>query len=153
MKWLLTVETENDLIVICRLMNIFRRKGVRLVTMAMAEAAEGYCLMAVVETPAADGDHHYNFVRRTEGVRHVTCYRQQSSDAAAYVFVDSPEAKATDAVRWHELGARLVFASHGKMLLEVPAGASLDAYVTDGVSLLPFACAMSTRESSPPPLG
>lgn len=153
MKWLLTIETEDDLIVICRLMNIFRRKGVRLLTLTMAEAAEGYCLMALVETPEADGDHHYNFVRRTEGVRHVTCYRQQPSETASHIFVDSSETKWSDAARWRELGARLIFASHGKMLLEVPDGVSLDAYAADGASLLPFACAMTTRDSTASPLG
>ena len=34
MKWLLELETEKDPISICRLMNIFRRKGVNIVTLS-----------------------------------------------------------------------------------------------------------------------
>ena len=29
MQWLITLETEQDLIVTCRLMNVFRRKGTK----------------------------------------------------------------------------------------------------------------------------
>ncbi|MGH9326541.1 MAG: hypothetical protein ACRD2B_07645 [Terriglobia bacterium] len=151
MKWLLTIETENDLIVVCRLMNIFRRKGLRLLMLAMAETAEGYSLMAVVETPAADGDHYYNFVRRTEGVRSVTCYRQQTTELASHVFVDLPEGRPPEVARWEGSGARLIFATHGKMLYELPVGANIGAFASAGATLLPFTCAMTTRESTDPP--
>ena len=36
MQWLITLETEQDLIVTCRLMNVFRRKGLKITTLAMA---------------------------------------------------------------------------------------------------------------------
>ncbi len=41
MQWLITLETENDLIVTCRLMNVFRRKGTKISTLAIGRAAAG----------------------------------------------------------------------------------------------------------------
>jgi len=34
MQWLITLDTEQDLIVTCRLMNAFRRKGLKITTLA-----------------------------------------------------------------------------------------------------------------------
>ncbi len=39
MQWLITLDTENDLIVTCRLMNAFRRKGLKIATLSDGGAA------------------------------------------------------------------------------------------------------------------
>ncbi|MGH9378015.1 MAG: hypothetical protein ACRD1I_04375 [Terriglobia bacterium] len=116
MKYLLTVETQDDLIVVCRLLNILRRKGVSLLTFVMSLVAEGYCLTALLETADAELDHLYHFLRRTEGVHHVTYYREHESEPAVF----EGEADSWDASSGKALlpGAKLVFASHGKSLLE-----------------------------------
>jgi hypothetical protein len=77
MRWLLTLETEKDPIATCRLMNIFRRKGVAILKLELASAAAGFSLSALVETRDADVPHLFHFLRRTEGVREVTCYRHE----------------------------------------------------------------------------
>lgn len=79
MQWLITLETEKDPIVTCRLMNVFRRKGLKIVTLAMTTRPSGHSMIAVVELPEADIDHVFNFLRRMEGVRHVACHRHETS--------------------------------------------------------------------------
>jgi acetolactate synthase regulatory subunit len=80
MQWLITLETEKDTIVTCRLMNVFRRKGLKIVTLAMTTRPSGHSMIAVVELPEADVDHIFNFLRRIEGVRHVACYQHETSE-------------------------------------------------------------------------
>ncbi len=156
MKWLFTIETENDLIVVCRLMNIFRRKGIRLLTLAMASAPEGYKLIVVAEAPEADIEHHYNFLRRTEGVQHVAYYRHEPSHSTSFVFIDG-EPGSLDAERWQELfpGAKLIFASHGKALFETPShpGPRVASSETDQYKFLRFARVRTTRSSEANPAG
>ncbi|HEV2419195.1 MAG TPA: hypothetical protein VGX94_15470 [Terriglobia bacterium] len=143
MKYLLTLETQDDLIVICRLLNIFRRKGVRLLTFTMALTAEGYNLTVLLETAGADLDHLYHFLRRTEGVRHVTYYRQHDSEPASFVFVEG-EAGSQDASRIAALlpGAKLLFAGQGTALLEAEHSA---AEVSRQPGVLSFARVRTTR--------
>jgi hypothetical protein len=156
MKWLFTIDTENDVIVLCRLMNIFRRKGIRLLTLAMSSAPEGYRLIVVAEAPEADVEHHFNFLRRTEGVQHVAYYRHESSHSASFVFVDG-EPGSRDADRWQELfpGAKTIFASHGKALFEIPSYPEPHATgsETDQHKFLRFACVKTTRSSEANPAG
>ena len=148
MQWLLTLETENDLIATCRLMNIFRRKELRIVTLAMAARPEGFSLMALVDSPEGDVEHIFNFLRRTEGVQHVTYYRHETSADASFVFVDADEDNAR-VVRILEAfpGAMLIFASHGKYLLEVPAESRRHpcVQIAGEPGFLPFACVKTTR--------
>ncbi|MGH9351531.1 MAG: hypothetical protein ACRD2G_05140 [Terriglobia bacterium] len=143
MKYLLTLETQDDLIVVCRLLNILRRKGARLLAFTMALAAEGYSLTALLETPDSGLDHLYHFLRRTEGVRHVTYYRQHESEPASFVFVEG-EADSQGASRIAALlpGAKLVFASRGKALLETEHSA---AAVSGQPGVLSFARVRTTR--------
>lgn len=109
MQWLITLETEErDLIVTCRLMNTFRRKGLKIVTLAMAARPSGYSMAAVMESSEADIDHIFNFLRRMEGVEHVACYRSKiPASLAADILKKLPESK-------------LIFDNYGKYLLEVP---------------------------------
>jgi len=148
MQWLLTLETDNDMISICRLMNIFRRKSLTIGTLAMTSRTAGFSLMGVVESPEADVDYLFNFLRRTEGVQHVTCYRHESSPSASFVFIDSDEDNSGVAQVLEAFPeSKLVFASHGKYLLEVPAKERYSAASAGArePAYRPFACVKTTR--------
>ena len=122
MRWLMSLETNSDAITICRLMNIFRRKGILLVTLTLAARPAGYSLMALVETAEAEVDHIFHFLRRTEGVHHVTYYRHEPSGNASFVYIDA-ETDSSNVARFLQTfpESKLIFASQGKYLLEVPA--------------------------------
>ncbi len=122
MQWLMALETNEDPITTCRLMNVFRRKGVKITTLALAARAGGYSLITLVETPEADVEHIFNYLRRTEGVHDVTYYRHEPAGKASFVFIDS-EADSSSVTRFLKTvpESKLVFASHGKYLLEIPA--------------------------------
>jgi hypothetical protein len=122
MLWLMALETDDDPISGCRLMNIFRRKGVGIVTLTMAARPAGYSLIALVETPEAEVEHIFNLLRRTEGVYNVTYYRHEPSGDASFVFIDADE-NSSSAARFLQAfpESRLVFASRGKYLFEIPA--------------------------------
>jgi hypothetical protein len=155
MQWLITLETEQDLILTCRLMNIFRRKGLRIVTLAMVARPDHFSMMAVLESPEVDVEHIFNFLRRTEGVQRVTYYRHETSRDAAFIFIDadSDASRVTDILNTFPL-SKLIFASHGKYLLEVPAASrgriAAPAY---GIpEILPFACVRTTHNVPRPQL-
>jgi hypothetical protein len=121
MQWLITLDTENDLIVTCRLMNAFRRKGLKIATLAMAARPDGFSMMAVLDSPEADIDHLFNYLRGMEGVDRVSYYQHHTSADASFVFIDA----GADTSRITEVmnsfpQSTLVFASHGKYLIEVP---------------------------------
>jgi hypothetical protein len=120
MQWLISLETENDPIPACRLLNIFRRKGVKIGTFNLAAGADGFSVMAVVDTPEADVDHIFNFLRRGEGIRHVTYYRHLPAGEAGFAFIDS-SADASVAARFMQTfpESKIVFAGNGKYLFEV----------------------------------
>jgi acetolactate synthase regulatory subunit len=154
MQWLITLETEQDMIVTCRLMNVFRRKGMKINTLAMGTRPNSFSMMAVLDSPEADIDHLYNFLRGMEGVERVSYYQHQTSADASFVFIDA----GADASRVAEVlttfpGSRLVFASHGKYLLEVPAESRRQRHVPSfGVpEFLPFAC-IKTTQTAPRPV-
>jgi hypothetical protein len=157
-KWLLALETEKDLIVACRLMNIFRRKGARIDSLAIASGRENHCMMAVLETAEADVEHLFHFLRRMDGIQHVSYYRHEISADASFVFVDGgTEWESMSAERFAEIfpGARLIFANSGKFLFEVP-GANLAGpglWKPGGIEVLPFACVKTTRPVLQPQLG
>ena len=151
MQWLIALETNSDPITACRLINIFRRKGVGIVTLAMAVRPQGYSLITVAETAEADVDHIYNFIRRVEGIQHVTYYRHDAQGNASFVFIDSEPNSATISRVLERLPeARMVFASEGKYLLEIPAhrGGSLGDLALSPVEVLPFA-RVKTSQSLP----
>lgn len=154
MKWLLALETEKDLIIACRLVNIFRRKGAKIDSLALVSGTENHCMMAVLETAEADIEHMFHFLRRMDGVQHVSYYRHEPSAHASFVFVDAGTAsEAISAERFADIfpGARLIFASNGKFLLEVP-GASVGrpALPESGrPEVIPFACVRTTRPKQP----
>lgn len=130
MQWLLTLESDRDPIVLCRLMNIFRRKGLDIETMALAAKPETYSLMAVVDSPATGVDHIFNFLRRTDGVVGVTFYQHEPAQDASFIFVESAEnSESLDRIRKAFPECKVVFASHGKYLVEVPSGTSLGTEV------------------------
>ena len=85
MQWLLELETEKDPISTCRLMNIFRRKGLNIVTLSLEAGPAEFSMKALVETAESEVAHIFNFLRRTEGVRHVTCYRDEGPANASGV--------------------------------------------------------------------
>ena len=60
-------------------MNIFRRKGVNILRFELESMPASYAIMALVETRDSDVPHLFHFLRRTEGVREVTCYRHEPS--------------------------------------------------------------------------
>jgi hypothetical protein len=123
MQCLLTLESDRDPIVFCRLMNIFRRKGLEIETMVLAAKPECYSLMALVDIPQADVDHIFNFLRRTDGVLGVTFYQHEPSQAASFMFVESA-ANPENIKRIQEVfpECKVIFDSHGKYLVEIPSG-------------------------------
>ena len=155
MKWLVALETDNDPIPACRLMNIFRRKGVQIVTLSLAGAPAGFSLLAVVETAEAGVDHIFNFLRRVESVRNVTWYRQEFSAQASFVLVDA-DADPSGVARCAQIfpESKLVFSSGGKHLYEVTARSrALAAALSPGDTVLtPFTRAKSARNISRPEL-
>jgi acetolactate synthase regulatory subunit len=155
MQWLITLETEQDLIVTCRLVNVFRRKGMKIATLALATRPNGFSMMAVLESAEPEVDHLFNFLRRTEGVEHVSYYRHQTSEDAAFVFIaaDADASRVADILKTFP-GSKLIFASHGKYLLEVPAeGRRQTAMPVFGLpEILPFACVKTTRNAPCPEL-
>jgi acetolactate synthase regulatory subunit len=155
MQWLITLEIEHDPITTCRLMNIYRRKGVNIVTLAMAAQPQGLSMMAVVETPESEVDHIFNLLRRTEGVQHVTYYRHEPSQDAAFVFVDAG-ADSTSMARLLQSfpESKLIFASHGKYLLEVATRGHRRGFVRgfDEPGFLPFARIRTTQRVPAPAL-
>ena len=154
MQWLVTLETEHDMIAECRLMNIFRRKGLKIATFALATRTEGFSIMAVVETAESAVEHIFNFLRQTEGVQHVSCYRHTLAANASYVLIDAgPRASNVARILETFSKSKLIFASHGKYLLEIPAegqsGVLADSADTE---ILPLARVMTTQSASHPEL-
>ena len=155
MQWLLTLETNDDMISICRLMNIFRRKSLSITTLAITARPAGFSLMGVVDSPEADVDYLFNFLRRTEGVQHVTCYRHESFPNASFVLIDSEEDNSgVSRVLRAFPESKLVFASNGKYLLEIPAEKRWSQASTgfQDPAFLPFACVKTTRRIPQPEL-
>ncbi len=156
MPWLLALETDPDPIPACRLLNIFRRKGVKIVSLTLTATPAGFSVMAVVETPESEVDHLFHFLRRTEGIQHVTCYRHAPSGETAFLWVDAgPDSPALVKLLESYPGSRLVFAGQGKVLLELPAetrGRAITLAGSGSLEFLPFARAQSTRTGTHPEL-
>ena len=108
MEWLLELETEKDPISVCRLMNIFRRKGVNIVTLSLEAGAAEFSMKALVETAESEVAHIFNFLRRTEGVRHVTCYRHESTANVSVPAKGGSEGITSRAARLPEYDSSLI---------------------------------------------
>ncbi len=122
MQWLITLETEQDLIVTCRLMNVFRRKGLNMTTLAMAARPQGFSMMVVMDSPESEIEHLFNYLRRTDGVERVSYYQHQTSADASFVLIDADADTSRVAEMLETLpGSKLLFAGHGRYLFEVPA--------------------------------
>jgi hypothetical protein len=153
MQWLISLETENDPIPACRLVNIFRRKGVKIGTFNLTAQASGFSLMAIVDTPEGEVEHIFNFLRRTEGMRHVTYYRHEPSAHANFVYIDSI-ADSSIVARFSQAfpESKIVFASNGKYLFEVlpEEGAREFATGFGEAGFLPFARVKTTHPEIQP---
>ncbi len=146
MKWLISLETNEDPIVACRLMNIFRRKGLKVVTLAMSGQPAGYTLMVLVETPEGQADHIFNFLRSIPGVEHVEYYRHELSADASFIFVDGAAGAPSASQILSALpGATLLFASQGKFLLEVAPESGRPHRDFAEASFMPFTRVRTTR--------
>lgn len=149
MKWLISLEIDSDPIAACRLMNIFRRKGLKISTLTMAAHPTGFSMMVLVDAPEASAEHIFNFLRSTAGVHHVDYYRQEPSANASFLFIDGAEDSSSAARILETLpGSKLLFAGHGKFLLEVPAAAAQAHPDFAEAGFLPFARVRTTREAS-----
>ncbi len=149
MQWLLTLESDRDPILLCRLMNIFRRKGLEIETLTLTANPESYSLMAVVDSAHADADHVFNFLRQTEGVRGVTFYQHEPSQAASFIYVESA-AHPENIKRIQEVfpECKVIFSSHGKYLVEVPSGSGTQVQGLDDPGFLPLS-RMKTSQHHP----
>ena len=148
MQWMISLETEDDPIPACRLLNVFRRKGVKIETLNLSAGASGFSLMAVVVTPDGEFEHIYNFLRRTEGVRHVSCYRHEPSADACFIFIDgSEDSSLVDRFTQSFPDSRIVFAGSGKYLFEVFPQPGVHTIVPgiDAARCLPFARVRTTH--------
>jgi len=104
--------------------------------------------MAVLDSPESDIDHLFNFLRGMEGVERVSYYQHQASADASFVFIDADADTAHVAEVLNTFpGSKLIFASHGKYLLEVPAEARRQHHAPAfGIpEIHPFACIKTTR--------
>ncbi|HUI41415.1 MAG TPA: hypothetical protein VL523_05555 [Terriglobia bacterium] len=119
MKWLTALETDNEPITLCRLMNAFRRKGVKIVNLTMSAAPQGFTLLALVETGPGEIEHLRNFLRRTEGVARVACYRHERGEEAPFAFDPAEPAHLTGFLETLP-GASVTFTGEGRYLVEYP---------------------------------
>jgi hypothetical protein len=148
----MTLETDNDMIAACRLMNIFRRKGTRIETLALTTRPAGFSVLAVVETAETEVEHLFNFLRRTAGVQHVSCYRHTPAANASYVLIDAdPHSSSVTRILQIFPQSKLIFASHGKYLLEIPAEGQHGVLAeTADTDILPLARVMTTQNAARP---
>ena len=150
MEWLVALEAENNPIVLGRLMNAFRRKGVLIKTLTLGTRTAELSLMALVESAEENVEHILHFLRVMVGVRDVTCYRHEPSGKASFIFMETDDhSKVTKILADFPL-SRLVFASQGRYLVEVgektcKAG---DRPLVPGADFLPFARVRASSTST-----
>lgn len=160
MQWLVALETDGDPISICRLMNIFRRKGVRIVMLSLAAVETGFSFMALAETAESEVEHLFHFLRRSEAVEHVTCYMPcaelpsgtlagETGSTYAFVSTERGPLQAAQAVQSFP-GSKVIFSSEDKLLLEIPVESrsrlsSAGVSLLQGAEVLHLACAKTTR--------
>ena len=122
MQWLIFLELENDPIAFCRLTDVFRRKGLKLVSLVATSGPSKLSVMTVVEGTEFLIDHMFHFLRRTPGIRQVSYYRHEKGKEAGFVFVSArdPSADLVGTLQHTVPGTKLVFAAGGNFLFEVP---------------------------------
>jgi acetolactate synthase regulatory subunit len=119
MQWLVALEAENDPIVLGRLLNAFRRKGVVINTLTLGTRKAKMFLMALVESPEESVEHVFHFLRRMVGVREVTYYRHESTGRASFVFIETDNHSSVTKILADFPLSKLVFASQGRYLIEI----------------------------------
>jgi acetolactate synthase regulatory subunit len=156
MEWLVALETDNNPIVLGRLMNAFRRKGVEIKTLTLGTRTEELSLMALVESAEENVEHMLHFLRVMVGVREVACYRHEPSGKASFIFMETDDhSKVTKILADFPL-SKLVFASQGRYLVEVgEKGCNAgDRALDSDVDFLPFArvrpCSTPTQAANLP---
>ena len=122
MPWLISLDMESDPIALCRLTDIFRRKGINLVALAATSGPGTLSLMTVVECPEDRMTHMFHFLRKTPDICRVTYYRHEESEAASFVFISTrdPSTEMAETLLPMFPGTRLIFASKGNYLFEIP---------------------------------
>lgn len=141
MEWLVALEAENNPIVLGRLLNAFRRKGVKIKTLAMGTRTAELSLMALVESAEENVEHILQFIRFMVGVREVACYRHEPSGKASFIFIESEDYAPVAKILADFPLSKLIFAGQGRYLVEVGekshrAGNRLPV---SGAGFLPFA--------------
>ncbi len=141
MEWLVALEAENNPIVLGRLLNAFRRKGVEIKTLTLGTRTAELSLMALVDSPEESVEHILHFLRVMVGVREVACYRHEPSGKASFIFMETDDHSSVAKVLADFPLSRLIFASQGRYLVEVGekgcrAG---DHALVSGADFLPFA--------------
>ena len=119
MQWIIALEADNNPIVLGRLLNVLRRKGIGINTLTLGTRTTELSLMALVESPEESVEHVFNFLRRMEGIRDVTYYRRESSGMASFIFIETDDNSAVAKILGNFPLSKLVFASQGKYLVEI----------------------------------
>jgi len=141
MEWLVALEAENNPIVLGRLLNAFRRKGVEIKTLTLGTRSAELSLMALVESAEENVEHILHFIRVMVGVRDVACYRHEPSGKASYIFMETDDHSKVAKILADFPLSKLVFASQGRYLVELgekgcKAG---DRPLVSDADFLPFA--------------
>ena len=150
MQWIVALEAENNPIVLGRLMNALRRKGAVINTLTLGTRTRELSLMALIESPEESVEHIFNFLRRMVGVRDVTYYRHESSGMASFIFIETAQHAQVTKILEDFPRAKLVFASQGKYLVEVPAGSPAGAQIPslDEPGFLPLSRVRTSQQYS-----
>ena len=113
---------ESDPIALCRLTDIFRRKAINLVTLAATSGPGTLSLITVVECPEDRMTHMFHFLRKSPYICRVTYYRHEESEEATFFFISArdPSTEMAEIILPMFPGTRLIFASRGNYLFEIP---------------------------------
>ncbi len=141
MEWLVALEAENNPIVLGRLLNAFRRKGVEIKTLTLGTRTAELSLMALVESAEENVEHILHFLRVMVGVRDVACYRHEPSGKASFIFMETDDHSSVAKILADFPLSKLVFASQGRYLVELgEKGCSAgDHSLVSDADFLPFA--------------
>ena len=151
MEWLVALEAENNPIVLGRLLNAFRRKGVEIKTLNLGTRTAELSLMALVESPEEGVEHFIHFLQVMVGVREVTCYRHEPSGKASFIFIETDDHSSVAKILADFPLSKLVFASQGRYLVELGEKRSSagDRALAADADFLPFT-RVRTRPASTP---
>ena len=120
MRWLIILEMDCDPIALCRLMDVFRRKGLKVASMATTSSAIKTSFVALVECDEALMEHMFHFLRRSAGIRKVSYYRNQGVRSATHLLLTPTDSlgKSVGRILQGVPEARLVFSSGESYLFE-----------------------------------